>query len=136
MDKESVFCKKPRGASSERSPWTAWSLIGVSLLLVSCGGVKATSEGETGPEIQSGLSYVLDRTWPASRFPFKQVTWMKVHPETGQIYLLQRSQPPVSVWTPGGGLVRTWNTQALGDPHSLSLQTQENAAPRSHRARP
>lgn len=49
---------------------------------------------------------------------------MEVDREAGLIYLLQRSQPPVSVWTPQGELVGAWDTEALGDPHSITLETR------------
>lgn len=67
--------------------------------------------------------FVRDRSFPDPSIPFDQVTWMEVDRETGEVYLLQRSQPPVSVWSSEGELLRTWSTRALGDPHSLTLHT-------------
>lgn len=75
--------------------------------------------------------YVLDSGFPQpSTISFDQVTWMQVDWRTGWVYLLQRSQPPVSVWTPAGELVRSWDTQALGDPHSISLENLPDGSQR------
>jgi hypothetical protein len=68
--------------------------------------------------------YSLDSSFPQpSGVTFNTVSWISRDPKTNLIYVLQRSAPPVSVWTPEGKLVSRWTTKELGDPHSIALQT-------------
>lgn len=53
---------------------------------------------------------------------FDTVSWVEHDATSGLVYVLQRSTPAVSVWTAQGVLVSRWATQALGDPHSISLR--------------
>jgi len=85
------------------------------LALVSCGW--PSSSGVVKP-------YVLDPTFPRpAAVSFEQVSWVAVDWTDGFIYLLQRSLPAVSIWTPEGDLVESWDTLDLGDPHSITLHT-------------
>jgi DNA-binding beta-propeller fold protein YncE len=67
-------------------------------------------------------TYALDPSFPRpSGIRFGAVSWVARDPLSGLVYVLQRSQPPVSAWTADGALASAWSTQDLGDPHSLSL---------------
>lgn len=102
-----------------RNQLNLWILIAISFLNINCAKDKA--------EIPSDLNYVLDTTWPLySKISFNEISWMDVDRNTGRIYLLQRSQPAISIWTSTGELVDVWATEDLGDPHSITLQAQAN----------
>jgi len=67
-------------------------------------------------------TYTLDTSFPKpSGISFNTVSWVERDPRTRLIYILQRSQPPVSAWATDGTLVSKWSTQTLGDPHSISF---------------
>ena len=67
-------------------------------------------------------TYALDPSFPRpSSVSFNAVSWVAEDPRSGLIYVLQRSQPPISAWTTDGKLVSSWSTQVLGDPHSISF---------------
>ena len=73
--------------------------------------------------------YVLDPSFPKpSRMTFKAVSWVAREPRSRLVYVLQRSQPPVSAWTTDGKLVSSWSTQALGAPHSISFHAASNGS--------
>jgi hypothetical protein len=68
------------------------------------------------------LRYVRDPGFPVpSGITFSTVSWIAVDAETRLVWLLQRGQPAVTVWHPDGRLVSRWNTDMLGDPHSITL---------------
>ncbi|NIE63206.1 hypothetical protein [Burkholderia sp. Ax-1719] len=85
--------------------------------------------GQTGVEASPHANlpvpvYVRDPAFPQpSTVKFSTVSWVRREPRTGNIYVLQRSQPVVSVWSPKGNLISSWTTSALGDPHSISFHT-------------
>jgi hypothetical protein len=69
------------------------------------------------------VGYVRDPTFPqSSGISFGTVSWVE-RDARGQIVVVQRAQPPVSVWTPQGALVSSWTTETLGDPHSISFHS-------------
>jgi len=73
-------------------------------------------------------AYARDPSFPQpSRIEFNTVSWVERDPQTKLIYVLQRAAPAVSVWTTSGALVSAWNTQALGDPHSISISPKADA---------
>lgn len=67
--------------------------------------------------------YVIDEEFAENmaQASFDSVSWVTVDPETGNLYVLQRSIPAVTVWTPEGKFVQQWKTEALGYPHSITL---------------
>ncbi len=108
---------KPPFRGPVRTPWLALAAL-AWLGSVSCSGF-----GGSAPALSPGAPhYVLDTGFPKpSPITFGEVSWMTVDQETHQVYVLQRSQPPVTVWTSEGELVSAWETQELGDPHSIDL---------------
>lgn len=73
--------------------------------------------------------YTLDASFPKpSGVLFNTVSWVNREPKSKLIYVLQRSAPTVSAWTTDGSLVSNWNTQALGDPHSISFQARSDGS--------
>lgn len=88
-----------------------------ALLLGACGGDAEPAR------VESPVTYVLDPSFPKpAPIALDEVTWPLFDRSTGELYLLQRSLPAVSVWTPDGELVRSWDTRELGDPHSIRIQ--------------
>jgi hypothetical protein len=65
--------------------------------------------------------YVRDESF-ARGFVFSDVTDVAVNPAIDHVLVLQRSQPPVTVWTTKGTFLFSWNTSYLGYPHSITLQ--------------
>jgi len=69
------------------------------------------------------IAYINDPNFPvANGFQFEDVSWVKLAPGGDEIYILQRGSPAVSVWDLNGNHLRDWDTQELGDPHSLTFQ--------------
>jgi len=97
------------------------ALLSASLLL-GCAGSR-DAEPPLGRTFDTP-AYVLDPSFPRpSWVTFDTVSWVDRDPESNLVYVLQRSAPPVSAWTADGELVSTWTTQVLGDPHSISFDT-------------
>jgi hypothetical protein len=96
------------------------ALIGVSAL-VRCAEIRSSVPA---PSQSFAIpTYTLDPSFPKpSAVSFNTVSWVGRDPQSGLLYVLQRSQPPISAWTMDGRLVSTWFTQLLGDPHSISIQ--------------
>lgn len=89
----------------------------------------AAATSATTNQARAVPTYTLDPTFPRpTGLSFNTVSWVERDPLSKLIYVLQRSTPPVSAWTTSGALVSTWTTQALGDPHSLSFQTNASAS--------
>jgi len=67
-------------------------------------------------------TYILDESFRhASPVKFDAVSWVEIEPRSRLVYVLQRSNPPVSSWRTDGSFVASWNTDVLGEPHSLSF---------------
>ena len=67
--------------------------------------------------------YIMDGSFAAG-FSFANVSDISVDTESQQVWILQRSQPPVTVWNSiTGKLLMAWNTQELGCPHSIELSS-------------
>lgn len=72
-------------------------------------------------------SYIQDTLFPIdSGFDFKNVSWITLSPSENEIYILQRGFPCVTIWSLSGNYLSSWNTNELGNPHSLKFQLLEN----------
>ena len=114
--------------SRDRRPCATHTALLVACLLLGCGAQRS---GDESPTVRSPVSptYARDLSFPGpSGVTFDLVSWVQRHDQSGLIYVLQRSAPPVSAWTPEGALVSTWSTQALGDPHSISFHSDPLAS--------
>lgn len=105
------------------------TLIGLGLFgfATGCRPVAHSEEATSAsrPSASPALNYRLDPNWPSDAgLTFNEVSWATIDRVSGNIYLLQRSQPAVSVVTPDGSLVESWTTDQLGDPHSISVVPQ------------
>lgn len=58
--------------------------------------------------------FILDKT-------FKDVTDIAINHKEQHVVVLQRSYPPVTIWSTDGKLLFKWDTQEIGYPHSLTL---------------
>lgn len=65
--------------------------------------------------------YVLDEAFTNSS-AFVNVTDVAINHIEQHVLVLQRSVPPISVWSTNGTLLFAWDTQELGYPHSLTLE--------------
>ena len=65
--------------------------------------------------------YVADESFAASGVRFANVTDVAVDVERRLVFVLQRSRPPVTVWSTNGTLRFAWATELLGYPHSITL---------------
>jgi len=98
--------------------------------LVVCRGDHAAVPAHA--RLLEGPTYRLDPSFPMpSAVSFNTVSWVTRDPQSGLLYVLQRSQPPISAWTMDGKLVSSVYTQSLGDPHSLSFHAGEQGAKRT-----
>ena len=64
--------------------------------------------------------YIRDTSFAAKR-KFQDVTDIAVNLVLGHVFVLQRSQPPVSVWGRDGRILFEWKTEEIGFPHSLTI---------------
>ncbi len=104
---------------SRRNTINGAALLSLCLLLA-CGPQHGA--GAPAGRLHGAPTYARDPSWPRpSQVTFTTVSWVERDPQSKLVYVLQRSQPPVSAWTTSGALVSTWSTQALGDPHSISF---------------
>lgn len=72
--------------------------------------------------------YIYDPKFPGTGFNFKNVSWLTLSPTSNEIYFLQRGTPTVSIWNINSQFLGQWNTNALGDPHSLSFQQHNDGS--------
>ena len=70
--------------------------------------------------------YALDDAF-ANSTAFHNVSDIGINQKEGHVLILQRSYPPVSVWSTNGTLLFVWDTQEIGYPHSLVLANQTTA---------
>ncbi len=96
-------------------------LIGRFLLVILGLSAEVASAAQS-IHYQPDKEWQLDKEWPQTSLRFGEVSWVDVDPIESTIYVLQRSQPAVAVFSPAGALLSSWTTEELGDPHSLSLQ--------------
>ena len=52
---------------------------------------------------------------------FEDVSDIAINKKAQHLLVLQRSHPPVSVWSTNGTLLFVWDTQEIGYPHSLTI---------------
>jgi DNA-binding beta-propeller fold protein YncE len=106
--------------------------LAVALTLASAvAACQAPPSDEGGPsdEAEMAIVYLKDQNFPqAPGFSFENVSWVTLTPDATELYMLQRGSPAVSVWSLDGQLLRSWDTDMLGDPHSLRFQVLENGA--------
>lgn len=93
------------------------------------------SQCKSGPSNQSKqdstgqtVHFVLDTAFAAavSHYSFDSVSWLTLDPVTGNLFVLQRKFPAVSVLTPEGKLLSQWQTHDLGYPHSITIRYEGN----------
>ena len=73
-------------------------------------------------ELGFGLDAVFIRdTSFAAEKKFQDVTDIAVNHVLGHVFVLQRSQPPVTVWGRDGNFLFEWKTVDIGFPHSITL---------------
>lgn len=96
--------------------WNGLVLVAsiLSILLSAC------ITDDEGDHLQTG--YKPDPSWPPAGMKFDEVSWIDISHQDGTVYVLQRSQPAVTIWSSNGQLLDSWHTTALGDPHSISVQ--------------
>lgn len=96
--------------------------LGAAWLLAGCAALRDAATGSV-PGATPMPVYVQDPGFPRpAGVAFDTVSWIERDPRTGLLHVLQRADPPVSVWTPDGTLVSAWrHATTLGDPHSLSV---------------
>ena len=106
------------------------SVVGRQLIFPAALVLAGCSGNRTAPNPSfSAPTYALDPAFPKpSGISFDTVSWVTRDTGSKLIYVLQRSQPPVSAWTADGTLVSSWSTQVLGDPHSISFHTDPRGA--------
>lgn len=95
------------------------------LLLALAAAASQTTVAQAQIQYQQDLQF----PDPNANFYFQEVSWLTVA-AYGNIYLLQRAAPGVSVWSSEGALLRTWPTDDLQDPHSLRIEQPIGGAPR------
>ncbi len=72
--------------------------------------------------------YVKDKAF-AEGFSFANVSDIAINTEQTQVWVLQRSHPPVTVWnSETGTFLFAWNTQEIGYPHSITLNGSDPAS--------
>ena len=99
-------------------------LIDVGLLLPIM-VMLANSEGSlTTSESCFQAQYTLNDFITSSAF--KDVTDVAFNHQKKHVLVLQRSYPPVTIWSVDGTLLSQWDTQDIGYPHSLTIQTSNN----------
>lgn len=69
--------------------------------------------------------YVADKTF-ANNVSFANVTDVAVDTVRKLVFVLQRSHPPVSVWSTNGTFYFAWNSQLIGYPHFITLRVAES----------
>ncbi|WP_029059839.1 hypothetical protein [Stappia stellulata] len=80
-----------------------------------------------GSHAQVVEAYMLDPDFPqAGSFDFRNVSWTTLSPDGERLFMVQRGNPAVSVWSLDGDLLSTWSTTDLGEPHSLTFQTADD----------
>ncbi len=65
--------------------------------------------------------YILEKSFAKFGVEFGNVSDVVVNEREQHVLVLQRSYPPVSVWSKNGTLLFTWKTKEIGYPHSLTL---------------
>lgn len=64
--------------------------------------------------------YAKDESF-AEEISFANVSDIAVNVEQQQVLVLQRSHPPVTVWSTSGTFLFAWSTKDIGYPHSITL---------------
>jgi hypothetical protein len=96
------------------------TLQGICLLILL---TACTTQTNQKNKSLASTQYIQDSQFPATNgFKFQNISWLTLTPLGDEIYFLQRGAPTVSVWSLDGSLLRSWDTQELGLPHSLSFQ--------------
>ena len=96
----------------------------IYLLLLFATALAVSASIATGPgRPQTSLArYQRDPNFPAAgvNFTFRDVSWLTPQ-SSGQIYLLQRGAPWITIWSPDGQVRQKWTTP-FQYPHSLRVQ--------------
>ena len=99
-------------------------LIAVKIAL--CVALIAVGRGKAEAEISVGCfetQYIMDESF-ATGYSFANVSDITIDTTLQQVWILQRSHPPVTVWDSiTGKLLMAWNTPDLGFPHSIELSS-------------
>ena len=93
-----------------------------------CAGALFLLAGIAAPasHAQEVEAYALDPGFPqAGSFDFQNVSWTTLSPDGERLFMVQRGNPAVSVWSLDGALLSTWTTGDLGEPHSLTFQSAD-----------
>jgi hypothetical protein len=117
-------------ASAKQAEWHTFArwktivlvaVIGTLGLPIRCAAQRA--QGKPGGQHALRIpTYKLDPSFPPpSNANFNTVSWVTWNSSFKQLWVLQRSNPVVTVWSRNDELQSQWNTDALGDPHSLSF---------------
>ena len=69
----------------------------------------------------------MDKSFVAG-IPFANVSDIIINAQQQHVLVLQRSHPPVTVWSTNGTLLFVWNTQGIGSPHSITLNGSDPAS--------
>jgi hypothetical protein len=79
------------------------------------------------PRIDLASGYELDVTWPA---PHKEAPWQAVSgialDGAGQVWIFNRGDVPVQVFSAAGKLVRTWGQNQFREPHQVRIDRGGN----------
>lgn len=97
-------------------------IVGSLFVLVIVTATKSSPAANTCFQRQ----YALDTNF-AKNIPFENVSDIAINQKEQHILVLQRSHPPVSVWSTNGTLLFTWDTQEIGYPHSLTINATTTA---------
>lgn len=69
------------------------------------------------------IEYIQAINFPVSSgFQFQNVSWVQLSPTGNELYFLQRGSPAVTIWDLNGNYMWEWDTQMLGNPHSITFQ--------------
>ena len=70
--------------------------------------------------------YVMDESF-AEEISLANVSDITINVQQQQVLVLQRSHPPVTVWSINGTFLFAWSTKDIGYPHSITLNGSDPA---------
>src|SRR5262245_30864294 len=98
-----------------------FSLIGISMLLVSGVALAQPQHAVPYPRTDNAAGYKVDASWPLEKPPggeWAAMSSVAVGPD-GNVWTFNRGKIPVQVYTPEGKLVKSWGEGIFKNPHTI-----------------